>query len=132
MPPPEPSRRDIGEALETIEANGSVFDPASIELRYLGLLTVERLGAYDDLSSWLETERVPRADLFEELRSFRGQAWAKRAMTWQDEGIPPVIVGRYPDEESGRETTAVVDGRGRVNYAFASGEPLHVWELRVR
>ncbi len=121
----EPSQRDILDAIEhakegypeEIDQDAGIEDFDKV---YLGKLTVDEIGRYDDLSSWMED--ISDED---ELRSFRGEKWKRMAELWGDAPPPIVIV-------SGDTFTVVGDGRGRVSYASYRGIPLEAWELRYK
>lgn len=74
---------------------------------------------WDDYSAWGEFDKgqlkgLPPGKAEKELASFRGRAWASRAMKWLAEGkIPPIVV------VDGFLAQCIGDGRGRVNLAMA-------------
>ena len=121
----EPSQRDILDAIEhakegypeEIDQDAGIEDFDKV---YLGKLTVDEIGRYDDLSSWME--RIEDED---ELRSFRGERWKRLTDVWGN-NPPPVIV------VSGKTFTTIGDGRGRVTYAAYKNIPLDVWELTYK
>lgn len=121
---PQPSYNDISDAIdhaamsfEEVDEDSSIDD---FDLKYLGKLTVDELGYYDDLSSWMEDIEDDN-----ELEAFRGKHWAQMTKEWGD-NPPPVIV------VTGETFSTIGDGRGRVTYANYKGIPLHVWELRYK
>jgi GNAT superfamily N-acetyltransferase len=91
------------------------LDDFAIESRVVSL---KELGIYDDLSSWPEWRHGDLKELDEqdrvlELHSFRGAAWAKRAVQWTPRTVPPIVVVTLRNGD-----TAIGDGRGRVSYAI--------------
>jgi hypothetical protein len=121
-----PSSKDIDDALEMAaesypeEMKGKTVDDFDIE--YLGELSVEQLGEYADLSSWLES-----IDDEDEMRSFRGDKWFERMERFYENGlIPPIVI------VEGESFVDIGDGRGRVNYANWKGIPLKAWKLKLK
>lgn len=74
-----------------------------------------RCSPNDDYSSWGawdhgELAGLGRDELRDEFRSFRGDAWARRALRWVETNrFPPVVI--FPEE------SLVGDGRGRISVA---------------
>jgi hypothetical protein len=116
--PPQPRRDNIRDAIEHADINGQGWRPSDFALSYVGHLSVDQIGEFDDLSSWLETDDESDVDGFRD-GSFAGRPSA--------DALPPIIVITAPDE--GTCHTQIGDGRGRVNYAHAMNLKLHVWHL---
>ena len=126
--PPKPSKRDLIDALEM--AKESYYEDGledktlkDFELEYLGLLSVDELSNYGDLSSWME-------DIEDEddMRRFRGDEWFERIDGFYNKNgyVPPIVI------VEGDNFVDIGDGRGRVTYANWKGIPLHVYKLKVK
>jgi hypothetical protein len=117
----EVSERDLEDALQHVrDFDGDGLELADFEIVNLGEVPLDQIEEYDDFSSWVEVEPDDYASLspaqrVEQLAEFRGDAWARRARRWLTEGIPPIVLVETPS------FSAVGDGRGRVNFAFAMG-----------
>lgn len=84
-------------------------------------IRVSRLNQYDDLFSWAQWSTGDLADMDErdrhdELVSFRGSSWARRAEQWTSSTVPPIIIVELLDGNM-----AIADGRGRTSYAIGMG-----------
>lgn len=130
----KPSLKDLGDAIDHADIDGVGWDLNDFSLTFLGNLSLDDIGQYDDLSSWLELD--PRdfrglsvKDKARELAGFRGMEWAQRSLEWLRTGIPPIVVIEYPDPEEGVPTTVIGDGRGRTNFAAAFGLTIPTWKL---
>lgn len=82
---------------------------------------IDDLWEYDDLSSWPEWQPrdliyLDADERFDELVSFRGEAWAMRAARWTPVNMPPIVL-----VETREGYAAIGDGRGRVSYAIGMG-----------
>lgn len=131
----KPSSRDIADAIQHADSYGTAdWDSSDFSLNFLGNLTASEVGQYDDLSSWMELrskdfEGLSLKEKMQLLADFRGKKWAERASTWLKDGIPPIVIITYPDEDSGQPNTVIGDGRGRVNFASAFNIRVPTWEL---
>ena len=115
--PPEPTSRDLLDAIDHADHWQLGWQLSDFELRYLGYLSVDEIGEYDDLGSWPDVETP------DDLQSFRGGKFVNAPHLIAS----PIIIITAPDE--GECHTQVGDGRGRVNYAIAHGIRLHTWHL---
>lgn len=114
--PPKPEQRHLLDAIEHANLYGEKWTLADFELKYEGYLSVDEIGNFDDLSSWVEVDDV------DDLHGFRQGSW-----NTGPKNVPPIVVITAPDE--GHCHTQIGDGRGRVNFANAHGLKLHVWHL---
>ncbi len=86
-------------------------------------MTIEAILQWDDYSSWGEFKEgelvgLPLDEARDELASFRGNAWADRALGWlKQKKVPPIIL------VDGRAGQLIGDGRGRTNFAMAFALP---------
>lgn len=126
--PPKPKEADMLDALEMVresypeEMEGKELEDFNLE--YIGNLSVNEIGQYADLSSWMEEFEE---DDVEGIKKFRGAEWFNRMENFfTNNTIPPIIV------VEGETFTDIGDGRGRVTYANWKGIPLHVWKLKVK
>jgi hypothetical protein len=123
------SERDVADALEHV-LDGVVGldtwpkDACFTEQR--GLMSLRKILAYDDYSSWGEWKygelrSLRRDQLLDAFISFRGRAWAETATSWLSarrhyDNIPAIVLF-----DSDRYGTAIGDGRGRVSLAVGLG-----------
>lgn len=117
---------DIDDAFDHIE---NLIEPTALaynvnmRVSAPSLVSIESLDAYDDLVGWLEFDDeelvgLSYGETLSELSTFRGSAWAERALKWKKpEDIPPIVI--VDSDMLG--VTTIADGRGRVNYAIAMG-----------
>lgn len=123
--------QDLRDALDHVEQGEDIpqqFYPEQFEVSEIEAFPVKQLHDWMDYSSWGEWNNGELRDLlqkdgknalFEELKRFRGEDWAFRAMGWLDNGIatiPTVILVETP---SGYRD--VGDGRGRISLAIGMG-----------
>lgn len=113
---PKPSPQHIQDAIEHASQFDKQFSRYDFALKYEGYLTVDEIGEFDDLSSWVEVESP------EDLEDFRGGSFNR-----EPQDMPPIILITTPYE--GTCGTQVGDGRGRVNFAIAHNLRLYVWHL---
>lgn len=126
---PEVSKPDLLDAIQHADMSGGdqgwVLD--DFDTKYLGELTISQIKKYDDVDPWLEFDAgelkgLPEAKARERLTSYRGSAFADRAMTWVKTGLfPPVVIISAPTVSESYLETMVGDGRGRINVAVAFG-----------
>jgi len=123
--PPPPKLKDLQDAIEHADIYGDQgWTIEDFNIEFLGYLGRQELNAYDDIDSWLDTEEG------EELNDgFRGQDWLQRANKWTQNTIPPVIIITAPVVSEGQLHTQVGDGRGRINYAIATGIKVPVYHM---
>lgn len=114
---------DVLEALDHATDGGAIgsMDPADWTIKRAVSVPVAEVLNYDDYSSWGEWEvgelqELDRDELEAELKSFRGDDWAQRALAWLDDGIPAVVVTLDDAAFEG-----VSDGRGRLSFAVGMG-----------
>lgn len=80
-------------------------------------MPLQNILQWDDYSSWGEIKPgdlvgMSKEEIASELKSYRGAEWAKMAMQWVESGVfPPITL------ISGKASSAMADGRGRVNIA---------------
>lgn len=115
-PVPKPLDNDIEDAIEHADTEGNGWDRTDFHLEYEGYMPVDDISQYDDIDGWLEVHDE------EDLEDFRDGKF----MNLENEPAP-IIVVVYPDEGGCHEE--IGDGRGRVNYANATGTRLHVYKL---
>ena len=126
--PPEPKQADMRDALEMVrESYPEEMENKELEdfdLTYLGKLSVDEIGQYADLSSWME--EFDKDDV-EGMKRFRGEKWFDRMENFVASGaVPPIIV------VEGDGFVDIGDGRGRVTCANWKSIPLHVYKLKVK
>ena len=83
--------------------------------------SISEIMNWDDYSSWGEWDEGELRDqsneeMYEEVSSFRGSAWADRAFNWLKIGFPPIILVETLDAGM-----FVGDGRGRLSFANGLG-----------
>ena len=113
---PDPSTNDLLDAIRHADVYDEGWELSDFNLKYLGYLSVDEIGEYDDLSSWPEVETI------EDLQTFRQGKFKTNKFT-----LSPIIIITSPEEDECH--TQVGDGRGRVNYAIAHNIKLHAWHL---
>ena len=79
-------------------------------------MSLNEILSWDDYNSWGEWNKgelknLPEQEVFEELKNFRGDSWANDALSWLENGFPPIIL-TY--NEFG---PLIGDGRGRTSLA---------------
>jgi hypothetical protein len=116
--PPAPRADNIADAIDHADHEGNGWSRKDFSLHYVGLLSVDEIEQYDDVSAWLEVDDEGDID------SFRSGSFAGRPTA---DALPPIILITAPDEDTCH--TQIGDGRGRVNYAHAMKIKLHVWNL---
>lgn len=115
--------QDIRDALEMADVGFGTDPNTQFTYQRQDLVPVVKVLTYDDYSSWGEWEPGELAELEDwelrdELVSFRGEAWADKALGWLDFGIPAVIVlDGLPEHLSEDVVVGVGDGRGRLSFA---------------
>ena len=114
--PPRPLPANIADAIEHADSFGGALKLRDFTLRYVGYLTVDEIGEFDDTYGWLESHEPDDMENYRQ-GSFKGEP----------REMPPIIIISAPDDEGCH--TQVGDGRGRVNFANAHGLRLHVWHL---
>ena len=130
------SERDMLDAIEHADLYGDQgWTIDDFVVTPLGEVSMDRIQAFDDFSSWVDVDPEDYEDMsaeerLDQLAEFRGPKWAQRAETWLVDGVPPIVVIDAPDEE-GRMHEQIGDGRGRINFALAMGlESLPVVVMR--
>jgi hypothetical protein len=93
------------------------FRPKEFSQRYEGYLNFDEICRFENDPSWLTVRTA--ADLIR----FRGGAFVEA----RAEDMPPIVVVTAPT--NGICCTRLGEGRGRVNFAKATGARLHVWHL---
>ncbi|KKL47516.1 hypothetical protein LCGC14_2334740 [marine sediment metagenome] len=128
----QPYPQDIEHALEHL-SDFLGYKPESYQLIPLALVAIESLP--DDLSSWLETEplgaRIPDVQddvSWQKIRQYLEQETSSRNFSfivnaYRQGTLGPIII---------HSDYGVLDGRGRVNFAYALGIPVMAFQLEVQ
>jgi hypothetical protein len=130
--PPPPVRKHLLAAIAHADIYGDAkWKLSQFDLKYVGFLSVEEIAHYDDVHGWMDVQQPS------DLANFRdGDFYFPPG-----ERMPPVILITAPDGEADSSSrlhngkvaggcmTQIGDGRGRINYANAHKERLHVYHM---
>lgn len=114
-------QRDLREAMQHMrESYGPMPPLSSLRVTKHRAMPLDTIAGYGDPSGWSEWDEgelvgLDTDELRDELESYRGRAFAERALGWLRDGFPAVVlvdVGRAVD---------IADGRGRFSVALATG-----------
>lgn len=126
MKPPEPTREDIADAIQAAQGyddrDGIYWDDKR-GVKYLGEFKTKDLlkKTNDDYSGWLDLEPGDEP-------LYRSVEWTRRMRQMAESNkIPPVILVDIP-----KYGIIVGDGRGRINYANATGAKLHAYLIHMK